>query len=623
MEKHAISSYRELVKRSIDEPEWFWDAVAKDLGVDWFQPYHNVLDASAGAPWAKWFVGGKINVAYNCVDRHAKGERRDKAAYIWEDEDGQVRKLTYLDLYRETNKVANSLKELGVKKGDTAGILMPMLPEAIEACFACIKIGAIFVPIFSGYGPQAIASRLQDSEAKILITCDGFLRRGPIELKTVADKAVESSPSVKHIIVYDRLSLKVPWKDGRDLKWSDLVAKSSSECEPEVTDASDPFLLAYTSGTTGKPKGAVHVHGGFSVKVAQEVAYQFDFKDQDVLCWVTEMGWIMGPWEVIGAGILGGTVFIFEGAPDHPSPDRLWSMVEKHRITTLGISPTLIRMLMKYGEDYAKKHDLSSLRILGSTGEPWNPDPWMWFFRNIGGGRCPIINISGGTEIGACFLSPLPITPLKSCTLVGPSLGMDVDVFDEKGNPIRGSVGELVAKKPWPGMTAGIWRDPKRFIDTYWSRWPNIWVHGDWASIDEDGYWFLHGRSDDTIKVAGRRLGPAEIESAMVSHPAVLEVAAVGVPDEIKGENLVCLAVLKPGFKPQLELKEELKRHIESQLGKTLRPDDIRFVRFLPKTSSAKIMRRLIKAKLMGKQQIGDTSTLENSDALDEIDLAV
>jgi len=619
MDRHAIQNYEELLRRSTDDIEWFWDAIVKELGIEFFRPYNRVLDVSNGIAWAKWFVGGQINLTHNCVDRHAKSFRRNKIACIWEGEDGTVKKLSYWDLFVETNRLANGLKQLGIRKGDTVGIFMPMLPEAVIASFACAKIGAIYTPIFSGFGAQAVASRLNDCEAKILITADGFWRRGnKIEMKKTADEASEMCPSVKHVIVLKRLGIDVPWKQARDLWWEELVSSQARECPTEPMDSEDPFMIAHTSGTTGKPKGSVHVHAGFLIKIAQEVAHQVDLHDEDVLYWVTDMGWIMGPWEVVGGMALGGTVFLYEGAPDYPAVDRLWSMIERHGITILGISPTLIRALMRFGEEPVKKHDLSTLRIIGSTGEPWNPDPYMWCFRNVGGDRCPIINLSGGTEVAACFLSPLPITELKPCTLRGPALGMAIDVFDENGKPLRGGVGELVCKKPWPGMTRGVWKDPDRYIKTYWSRWKDVWVHGDWASIDEDGFWYLHGRSDDTIKIAGKRVGPAEIESVLVGHPAVTESAAIGVPHELKGEAVWCYAVLKPGYEPNDALRGELNARVAEALGKPFAPDQIKFVKELPKTRNAKILRRAIRAKALG-QDPGDLSNLENPQALEEI----
>jgi len=499
-----------------------------------------------------------------------------------------------------------------------------MLAENVIALYACSKIGAIWLPIFSGFAASAVATRLQDANAVALITADGFYRRGSvIAMKEAADAAVAASPSVKHLIVHRRIGREVAWTDGRDHDWARLVADQSDRCEAERVASEHPLFIAYTSGTTGRPKGVVHVHGGFLVKIAEEVAYQTDLHADDLLFWVTDMGWIMGPWEVIGSHANGGAVLLYEGAPDFPQADRLWSIVERHRVSILGVSPTLIRALIPHGADLPAAHDLSSLRILASTGEPWNPEPWRWYFEHIGGSRAPIINISGGTEVGACFLSPTPLTPLRPCTLGGAALGMAIDVFDPDGAPLgAGEVGELVCTKPWPGMTRGLWGDPDRFIETYWSRWPGVWVHGDWASVDEDGFWYLHGRSDDTLKVAGKRLGPAEVESILITHAAVAESAAIGVPDEVKGEKVWCFVVLKPGIEPTEALRAELRALVAGALGKAFTPDAVRFTTALPKTRSAKIVRRAVRALALGEDP-GDLSSLEDPSSLDAIKAAI
>ncbi len=623
MRAHKVRDFDHLVKRSQSDIEWFWDAVNKYLGIEWYTPYKKVLDTKRGIEWAQWFSGGRINIVHNCIDKHINTYRRHKVALIWEGENGETRKLTYLDLYQTVNRTAEGLKSLGIKTGDAVGVFMPMLPETAIALLAIAKIGAIFIPVFSGYGPEAIASRLNDASAKILFTADGFYRKGSIvEMKKTADAALSMSPAVKHVVVLKRLGIDIPWTDGRDIEWYNFIKDKPSVSQTEKLPSETPWMVIYTSGTTGTPKGAVHTHAGFLVKQAEEIAFQIDMKDQDILFWFTDMGWIMGPWEVVGGLAMGGTLFFYEGAPDWPKPDRLWDMVEHHRITILGISPTAVRALMRSGDHWVKVHDISSLRMFGSTGEPWNPDPWMWLYRNIGAGRCPIINLSGGTEVGACFLSVHPVKPLKPCSLGGPALGMDIDVFDDNAKPVRGGVGELVCKKPWPGMTRGIWHDPQRYIQTYWGRWEHTWVHGDWASVDKDGYWFLHGRSDDTIKIAGKRVGPAEVESVMVSHRAVSEAAAIGVPDELKGEAIVCFAVLKPGHSPTEELRNELIALVSSSLGKSLMPKTVKFISDLPKTRNAKILRRFVRAKYLG-QEIPDTSSVENLSSLDMIGQAI
>jgi acetyl-CoA synthetase len=620
MRAHGIGSYEDLVKRSQDDVAWFWEAVVRDLRIEFYEPYRQVLDESDGKPWTKWFVGGTINLAHNCVDRWAD-RTPDRVAIIWEGEEAPARHVTYRDLHEMANRLAGGLRELGVASGDRVGVFMPMAPEIVATTLACAKLGAIYLPIFSGYAADAVATRLQDAEAKVLVTADGTTRRGNVvPMKETADEALAACPSVKHVVLWPRLGRSdLPWHEGRDHLWDDLLDRQPPSFDNQQLDPEHPLFIAYTSGTTGRPKGSVHAHGGLLVKVAEEVAYQADLHNDETLFWVTDLGWIMGPWELIGAGALGATVLLFDGAPNHPGPDRIWDMVERHRITTLGISPTLIRSLIPAGDEMVKRHDLSSLRILGSTGEPWNPDPYLWFLNVVGGGRCPIINISGGTEVGACFLSPLPITELKACTLRGPALGMDIDIWDAAGAPVGpGEVGELVCKKPWPGMTRGIWKDPDRYIETYWSRWPDVWVHGDWASKDEDGFWFLHGRSDDTMNVAGKRVGPAEVESALARHPAVAESAAVGVPDEIKGEAIWCFVLAKPGRDGTEELAAELSGTVTGHLGKAFKPSRIVFVDELPKTRSAKIVRRALRALVMGKDP-GDLSSLENPGSLDVI----
>lgn len=619
MERQGISDVNELRRRSADDVAWFWGAMVDEIGIEFFHPYDSVLDMSDGIARSRWFVGGKLNLAHNCLDRHVASTRAEKLALVWEGEDGTVRQLTYRQLLEETDRLANAMKRLGIGRGDRVGIFLPMIPEVVASMLACAKIGAIAIPIFSGYGAEAVAIRLQDGAAKVLITADGTLRRGvAVPLKAIADEAVALSPAVQHLIVVQRLGLDVPWSVGPDLWWHEITRAELPSCPCESMDSEAPWMIAYTSGTTGQPKGSVHVHAGFLVKIAQEVLHQVDLHDDDRLCWVTDMGWIMGPWEVIGGLALGGTVVLFEGAPDFPTPDRLWRVVEEHGVTILGLSPTLIRALMKYGEEPVKAHDLSRLRVLASTGEPWNPVPWNWCFHQVGGGTRPLINFSGGTEVGACFLSCLTIEPLKPCALGGPSFGMAIDVFDASGHPLRGEVGELVCTRPWPGMTRGLWNDEERYLRSYWSRWPDVWTHGDWASIDEEGTWYLHGRSDDTLKVAGKRIGPAEIESAAVGHPSVIEAAAIGVPHELKGESIWCFVVLVPNVVPSPNLAQEIRDEVVHVLGKPFAPDQVRFVSDLPKTRSAKILRRAIRARLLNLDP-GDLSSLENPAALDEI----
>ncbi len=619
MRVHKIQNYEELIRRSTDDTEWFWEACLKDLNIRWQEPYKKLLDLSKGFSWAEWFVGGKLNIVDHCLDRHIQEGRGDKTAFIWEGDCGAVRKVTYQDLFEQVNRLASALQKLGVEKGDRVGLYLPMIHEMVVSFFACLKIGAIVIPIFSGFGPEPLAVRLNNAEAKVLITADGSVRRGKeIAIKQTADLALQQVPSIQHVIVAKRLGNEIPWNSNRDHCFDELISQGSTTHPTAVLDAETRCMIIYTSGTTGLPKGTVHTHAGCLAQMAKEVAYYFDTKSSDVFFWVTDIGWMMGPWEMIGTMAQGGTFVIFEGAPDYPEPDRLWKMIAEHGVTIFGISPTAIRLLMKSDESWVKKHDLSKLRILGSTGEPWDPQSYRWFFEKVGGSRCPIINISGGTEIVGCLLAPLPITPLKPTTLRGPGLGMDVDVWDDSGNSQRGEVGYLVCKKPAPSMTKSFWNDDERYLETYFSKFPNIWFHGDWAIVDEDGFWFLQGRADDMIKVSGRRTGPAEIEAALLRHPACAEAAAIGVPHEIKGEGIVCFVVLKGDFQPTEPLAKELQEKVGEVLGKTLRPEKIHFIPALPKTRSAKIVRGAIKKKYLGKP-IGDLSSVDNPEALDSI----
>jgi acetyl-CoA synthetase len=621
MAAHGVATFDDLLTRSTDEPEWFWDAVVDFLGIRFATPYERVLDTTDGIEWARWFTGGTLNIADTCLDRHADDpDTAGRPAVLWSGEEGTTRELTWAELRALTDAIAAGLAARGVGSGDAVGLFLPMLPETVAALLAVAKLGARFLPIFSGYAADAVAVRLADGDAVALVTADGSVRRGrTVPMKEIADEALASVPSVHTVVVVERLGRRdVPMTRGRDLTLAELVEGRRERVTSLPVPSEHPLFLASTSGTTGRPKGAVHVHGGFLVKVAEEVAFQMDLRRGERLFWLTDIGWIMGPWEIVGTLALGGTLVLYDGAPDVPGPDRLWGLVEQHRVAILGVSPTLVRALMAHGDAPVAAHDLSSLRVLGSTGEPWNEGPWRWFFERVGGGRCPVINISGGTEVGACFLSPHVVQAISPCSLGGPSLGMAVDVYDDAGRPVRGAVGELVCTKPWPGMTRGLWRDPQRYLDTYWSRWPGVWWHGDFASVSDDGQWYLHGRSDDTIKVAGKRLGPAEVETVLVSHPAVLEAAAIGVPDDVKGEALWGFVVLRPGHEPSEALRGELVALVAAQLGGSFRPASVRFTDALPKTRSAKILRRAIRATVTGEAP-GDLSGLEDRGTLDAI----
>jgi acetyl-CoA synthetase len=610
---HGIDDYWELVKRSQDDPEWFWDSVVAHLGIEFATHYDRVMDISSGCEWATWFVGGELNMAWNCVGRWA-ARTPDALAVVGETEDGDSRTLTFAELWRETCRLAAGLRSLGVEPGDRVALCLPMVSEAVVALHACTLMGAVVVPIFSGLAAPAVAVRLADAGAKVVLTADATLRRGKaFELKATVDEAVAAVECVQSVVVLERLGGR-PLTSAHDVWWSDLTNGQPDQLEPEAFGSEHPCYLGYTSGTTGRPKGAVHVTGGLLVKLAEEAAFQTDVRADDRLFWVTDLGWLMGIWEIVGANSLGAAVVVAEGAPT-PPPDRVWSLVERHRISILGLSPTLVRGLMPFGEEPVRSHDLSSLRLFASTGEPWNPEPYRWLSDVVGGGRLPIINFSGGTEVGACFLSPTPAIPIKPCSLGGPALGMAVDVFDQSGRSIRGEVGELVCLEPWPSMTRGVWGDPERYLDSYWRRFPGVWTHGDWALVDEDGYWFLFGRSDDTLNIAGKRIGPAEIESILVEHPSVIEAAVVGIPHEVKGEVAWCFCVLGPDASGNEQLADDITIHVASALGKSFAPDRIVFVEALPKTRSAKIVRRALRALATGEDP-GDVSSLEDPDVL-------
>ncbi len=620
MRRHGIEDYAALLKRADAEPEWFWDAVSDDLGLVWQRPYTKVMDTSRGPEWTRWYLDGKFNYVVTALDQHATGASATRTALIWEGEDGVVRTFTYAELLTLTNQAANALRAMGIGKGDRVGIYMPMIPEVVAATLACGKLGAVFTPIFSGYGAEAVATRLQDSGAKVLVTADGFYRRGKVvPMKETADAAMRVTPTVEHALVVRRIGGDVAWDEARDVDWDAAIKAQSTECETAITDAEDPYMLIYTSGTTGRPKGAVHVHCGFPIKGAQDMAHLFDVQADDTLFWLTDMGWMMGPWAVSGALMLGATLAIYEGAVDYPANDRLWDFAERHKVTVMGIAPTVVRSLMSGGDEPVRHHDLSALRILGASGEPWNSGPWHWAFDVIGGGRCPIINYSGGTEVSGGIVGCVTIEPIKPCSFSGPVPGMSADVLNERGESVRGQVGELVIRKPWPGMTRGFWKDPQRYEEAYWSRFPGIWTHGDWAAIDSDGFWYILGRSDDTIKVAGKRLGPAEVESAAVSHPAVAEAAAIGAPHPVKGEVVIVFAVLRPGIEPTEELRAEVSKSVTQALGPALKPDAVHFVTQLPKTRNGKVLRRLIRARHLGATDLGDLSSLESPEALEAI----
>ncbi len=619
--RHGLGSFDELMRRSTTDIPWFWDTVLRDLGIEFYKAYENVVDLSKGKATPQWCVGGEMNIVHNLLDKYAGTPTDRKIAIKSETEDGKSRRLAYAELRAEVDEMATALRSLGLGKGDAIGVFMPMVPEIVIAMLAIIKIGGIFLPLFSGFGASAIVSRLKDADAKALFIAEGTFRRGKFcAMRPIAEEAAAQVPTLQHSIVLTKSSewiVAAAVTGGRTEKPLPLRTTAATT-NTEKTSAEDVMMLIYTSGTTGRPKGAVHTHCGFPIKAAQDMWHGLDLHVEETLFWLTDMGWMMGPWLVFGTLVLGATMMLYDGAPDFPGPDRVWKLCTDHGVTALGVSPTLIRALRKYGEEIVNRHDLTKLRKFASTGEPWNPDPWLWLFRVVGRGKLPIINYSGGTEISGGILMGNVLTPMKPCAFSGPLPGMAADVVDENGNSIRGKVGELVIREPWIGMTRGFWRDPQRYLDTYWSRWPDIWVHGDWAAIDDEGLWYILGRSDDTIKIAGKRVGPAEVESILVAHAQVSEAAAVGVPDSIKGEALVCFCVLKNGDDASVDIAQELKQSVARDLGKALAPRDIVFVSDIPKTRNAKVMRRIVRAAYLG-EKLGDTSALENPSAIDAI----
>ena len=605
-----------LQARAVDDPAWFWSAAVDDLELDWQLRPTGTVDLSRGSEWATWWGGGAFNYAAAGVEPRAARDPGGEAI-AWEGEDGFVRTLTNGELADAVVRAARMLSAQGVRSGDRVGVFLPMLPETVIATLALSRLEAIFTPIFSGYGAAAVATRLQDCEASVLITADGFLRRGSrIAMKAVADEAVVQSPSVRRVLVVRRLDADdTPWTPERDRWWDEAlaagVAAPAGEPLPDATDPETPYMLIYTSGTTGRPKGAVHVHGGFPIKAAEDLAHTFDLRRADTLFWFTDLGWMMGPWAIQGSLLLGARLVLYEGAPDFPGPDRIWSLAARHRVTHLGVSPTVVRALIAHGTEPVRAHELPDLRVLGSTGEPWDPESWSWLFREVGRGRTPIVNYSGGTEVSGGIVGCNLLTPIRPASFNGPCPGMAADVVGPDGQPVRGDVGELVIRQPHPGQTRGFWNDPERYLETYWRRWPGTWVHGDWAVIDADGYWYIRGRSDDTLKVAGKRVGPAEVEAAATAHPSVVEAAAIGIPHPIKGEAIVVVATLRRGESDDEALRTSIAQRVVEDLGKTLKPEAVVVVPALPKTRSGKIMRRVVRAAYLGLDP-GDLSALDD-----------
>jgi acetyl-CoA synthetase len=625
----GVDGYPGLLQAAAADLPGFYERLVGALDLRWDAPWSQILDLSRGKPFATWFAGAGFNAAGNALDRHVDAGRGAAEALVWEGEDGAVRRYTFAELRDAVARLGTVLRAAGVAHGDRVGVFMPLIPETAIGLLAIAYIGAIAVPAFSGYGPDALSARLADAGAKVLLTVDGVLRRNkPVDMKGIADEALRAAPTVTTVLVFDRTGVDVPMQAGRDVRWRDAVAAATPLATYARTSANDRVMLLYTSGSTGKPKGVNHVHGGFPIKCMIDQYLCLDVNAGDRMLWYTDMGWMMGPFLVIGALGRGASIVLYEGTPDFPGPDRLWKICSEHRVTHLGIAPTAIRALMAYGDEPPRKHDLSALRILGSSGEAWNTEPWKWFLTHAGGGRAPIINYSGGTEIGGGILGCFPTLPLVPNSFHGPVPGMIADVLGADGRPVRGEVGELVVRQPFPGMTQSFWggdpetNDDARYLATYWERFPDTWVHGDWAVIEEvDGetFWFIRGRSDDTINVAGKRVGPAEFESAAVSHASIKEAAAIAIPDDVKGDVVIVLAVAKDRGAEGDALRAELFAIVDRVMGKSLRPKAIVFVDDLPKTSNLKVMRRVARARYLGLDP-GDLSALDNPASLTAID---
>jgi len=609
-----------LIAKSNADPAWYWDAVIRHCGIEFSTPYSEILDISKGVQWPQWCLGGTTNLTLNCIDRHRGTAVMDKAAVIWEGEDGEVRTWSYADLDIEVCRLAEGLRGLGLGRGDAIGLFMPMLPETVVAFFAIAKIGAIVLPLFSGFGADALVSRLTDGGARAVLCADGTRRRGKtIDMKSTLDTAARSVPTLEHVVVLDIMGIEMDWQDGRDHRWHALGNGIPAQSATEDMPAEDPFMVVFTSGTTGKAKGTVHSHCGFLTKTAGDIGLVADFKPDDRFLWMSDIGWLVGPTQIVSAAFFGATLVLAEGTPDYPEPGRLWRLIQDHKVTYLGMAPTIARAMMGYGTEELDKYDTTSLRVVIASGELWNPDSWWWTFDHLCKRQVPIINVSGSTEIGWGILSNTVVQPHKPCgfSAAVPGMGSGVALPDGAEAP-NGTMGELVLQVPSIGLSRGLWKDPDKFIDSYWSRIPGLWVHGDWASVDADGTWFLHGRSDDTIMVAGKRCGPSEVESLLMETGLVAEAAATATTDPIKGETVLCVCVPRPGKETGEEVADALRDAVVAALEPAFRPKDIVFVSDLPKTRSMKVMRRVIRAIYDGRDP-GDLASLVNPESVTEL----
>lgn len=619
MQAEGLPDYPSLERRATEDPQWFWDALIRFLDVRFIRPYSQVLDLSDGLPWPKWCVGATMNMTQSLLDRHLEAGRGAREALVWEGEDGSVRRLSYAELAAQVNRLASGLQSLGLRAGDAVGLYLPMVPEVAVAYLALARLGCVVLPLFSGFGAAAIASRLNDAEAVALITADRCLRRGrDIDMKSIADEAARDTPSLRHVIVANRGGATPAMQPGRDIGWADIAERGIDQFPAVELPAEHPLMIVYTSGTTGRPKGTVHTHCGLTVKTGEDFLLCFDLKADDRLMWMTDFGWLVGPLQITASLLAGATSVFVEGTPDYPDSDRLWRLAARHKVSFLGIGPTLARMMIRYGADEVARHDLSALRVAASTGEPWDTDSWMWVFDKVLKRNGPLMNYSGGTEVGG-LLATNVLYPIKPASFSGPIPGTGADIVDSEGRSVEpGEVGELVMRQASIGTTRGLWKDPQRYIESYWSRIPGIWVHGDWASRDAEGSWFIHGRSDDTIKIAGKRTGPAEIEGLLIATHRVSDAAAVAVPDAVKGSAVVCVVVPNPNEAPGDELAAALSDAVVSGLGGSFRPQAVIFTEDLPRTRNMKTMRRVIRAVLLDESP-GDLSTLVNPEAVDEL----
>jgi len=617
MNKHGISSLSELSNKAKTNLDWYWKSVDEDIGIVWDKKYEQISDFSKGYPWAKWFVGGKTNIIKSSVEKFSN-KTPEKIAYFFVSEDSTKSKISYKDLETNINKLANGMRSLGVKKGDVVAIYMPMIKESIIAILACAKIGAVQTVIFSGYSSESLKTRLQDCNAKILFVSDGFQRKGKkISQKPAVDEAIKDT-NIEKTIVVNYKGVDSYEKSNSLVFYHELISNQSDSCVTEIMDSEDPLYILYTSGTTGMPKGVVHSHGGFSVFAGHQAAYLIDMHKNDILFWPADIGWITGlVWNVYGLLEIGASAVIYDGAIDWPDYNIIWNLLDEYEATIFGISPTAVRLFKKNNVEPLKNHNLEKIRNIPTTGEPIDEESWWWLFEKVGKKRIPIMNLSGGTEVGGAMLSVFPGMRLKPTTVGIPCPGIDLDVFDDDGNSVKNKNGYLVVKTPWPGMTNSLLNDDKRYIETYWSRFQNVWFHGDYVLVDEDGLWYMHGRVDDVINISGHRLSTAEIEHCVISNPKISDAASVSIPDEITGEAIIIFVVPEMQFKTE-NLENEISKFVSEKIGKVARPKKVLLLSDLPKTRTGKIMRRLLKSKLLGNP-LGDLSSLENPQILDEI----